>query len=66
MKRIFNGSGGRKAALILSLCLIFALAVGTTVALLVAHTNAVTNTFNTVIMKVISCIQNNYDKQYLG
>ena len=28
MKRIFNGSGGRKAALILSLCLIFALAVG--------------------------------------
>lgn len=45
MKRIFNGSGGRKAALILSLCLIFALAVGTTVALLVAHTNAVTNTF---------------------
>ena len=45
MKRIFNGSGGRKAALILSLCLIFVLAVGTTVALLVAHTNAVTNTF---------------------
>ncbi|HJI77770.1 MAG TPA: hypothetical protein OIM17_07170 [Clostridiales bacterium] len=45
MKRIFNGSGGRKAVLILSLCLIFALAVGTTVALLVAHTNAVTNTF---------------------
>lgn len=45
MKRIFNGSGGRKAALILSLCLIFALAVGTTFALLVAHTNAVTNTF---------------------
>ena len=45
MKRIFNGSGGRKAALILSLCLIFALAIGTTVALLVAHTNAVTNTF---------------------
>ena len=43
MKRIFNGSGGRKAALILSLCLIFALAVGTTVALLVAHTNAVTS-----------------------
>lgn len=28
MKRIFNGSGGRKTALILSLCLIFALAVG--------------------------------------
>lgn len=26
MKRIFNGSGGRKTALILSLCLIFALA----------------------------------------
>ena len=45
MKRIFNGSGGRKAALILSLCLIFALAVGTTVALLVAHTDPVTNTF---------------------
>ena len=22
--------------------------------------------FNTVITKVISCIQNNYDKQYLG
>ena len=37
MKRIFNGSGGRKAALILSLCLIFALAVGTTVALLKAN-----------------------------
>ena len=36
MKRIFNGSGGRKAALILSLCLIFALAVGTTFALLKA------------------------------
>ena len=32
MKRIFNGSGGRKTALILSLCLIFALAVGTTFA----------------------------------
>lgn len=45
MKRIFNGSGGRKAALILSLCLIFALAVGTTVALLKAHTDPVTNTF---------------------
>lgn len=45
MKRIFNGSGGRKAALILSLCLIFALAVGTTFALLKAHTDPVTNTF---------------------
>lgn len=45
MKRIFNGSGGRKAALILSLCLIFALAVGTTVALLKANTARVTNTF---------------------
>lgn len=45
MKRIFNGSGGRKAALILSLCLIFALAVGTTVALLKANTDPVTNTF---------------------
>lgn len=45
MKRIFNGSGGRKAVLILSLCLIFALAVGTTVALLKANTAPVTNTF---------------------
>lgn len=45
MKRIFNGSGGRKAALILSLCLIFALAVGTTFALLKANTDPVTNTF---------------------
>ena len=45
MKRIVNGSGGRKAALILSLCLIFALAVGTTVALLKANTDPVTNTF---------------------
>ena len=45
MKRSFNGSGGRKAALILSLCLIFALAVGTTVALLKANTAPVTNTF---------------------
>ena len=45
MKRIFNGSGGRKTALILSLCLIFALAVGTTVALLKANTTPVTNTF---------------------
>lgn len=45
MKRIFIGSGGRKAVLILSLCLIFALAVGTTVALLKANTAPVTNTF---------------------
>lgn len=45
MKRIFNGSGGRKTALILSLCLIFALAVGTTFALLQAKTDPVTNTF---------------------
>lgn len=45
MKRIFNGSGGRKTALILSLCLIFALAVGTTFALLKANTEPVTNTF---------------------
>lgn len=45
MKRIFNGSGGRKTALILSLCLIFALAVGTTFALLKANTKPVTNTF---------------------
>lgn len=45
MKRIFNGSGGRKAVLILSLCLIFALAVGTTFALLKANTAPVTNTF---------------------
>lgn len=52
MKRIFNGSGGRKAALILSLCLIFALAVGTTVALLVAHTDAVTNTFTAAESKI--------------
>lgn len=52
MKRIFNGSGGRKTALILSLCLIFALAVGTTVALLVAHTNAVTNTFTAAESKI--------------
>ena len=52
MKRIFNGSGGRKAALILSLCLIFVLAVGTTVALLVAHTNAVTNTFTAAKSKI--------------
>lgn len=45
MKRIFNGSGGRKIALILSLCLIFALAVGTTFALLKASTAPVENTF---------------------
>ena len=45
MKRIFNGSGGRKTALILSLCLIFALAVGTTLALLKASTAPVENTF---------------------
>lgn len=45
MKRIFNGSGGRKTALILSLCLIFALVVGTTFALLKANTAPVTNTF---------------------
>lgn len=45
MKRIFSGSGGRKTALILSLCLIFALAVGTTFALLKANTDPVTNTF---------------------
>lgn len=45
MKRIFNGSGGRKTALILSLCLIFALAAGTTFALLKANTAPVTNTF---------------------
>lgn len=45
MKRIFNGSGGRKTALILSLCLIFALAVGATFALLKASTAPVENTF---------------------
>lgn len=45
MKRIFNGSGGRKTALILSLCLIFALAVGTTFALFKASTAPVENTF---------------------
>lgn len=45
MKRIFNGSGGRKTALILSLCLIFALAVGMTFALLKASTAPVENTF---------------------
>ncbi|MCI7810337.1 MAG: hypothetical protein MR552_00100 [Clostridiales bacterium] len=52
MKRIFNGSGGRKAALILSLCLIFALAVGTTVALLKANTDPVTNTFTAAESKI--------------
>ncbi len=52
MKRIFNGSGGRKAALILSLCLIFALAVGTTVALLKANTDPVTNTFKAAESKI--------------
>lgn len=45
MKRIFNGSGGRKTALILSLCLIFALAVGATFAFLQASTAPVENTF---------------------
>lgn len=45
MKRIFHGSGGRKAALILSLCLILALAAGATVAYLHAQTDRVTNTF---------------------
>ena len=45
MKRIFNGSGGRKTALILSLCLLFALAVGSTFALLKASTAPVENTF---------------------
>ena len=45
MKRSFSGSGGRKAALVLSLCLIFALAVGTTLAYLKANTSPVTNTF---------------------
>lgn len=52
MKRIFNGSGGRKAALILSLCLIFALAVGTTLALLKANTAPVTNTFTAAKSKI--------------
>lgn len=52
MKRIFNGSGGRKAALILSLCLIFALAVGTTVALLKANTAPVTNTFKAATSEI--------------
>lgn len=52
MKRIFNGSGGRKAALILSLCLIFALAVGTTFALLKANTAPVTNTFKVATSEI--------------
>lgn len=52
MKRIFNGSGGRKAALILSLCLIFALAVGTTFALLKANTVPVTNTFKAATSEI--------------
>ena len=52
MKRIFNGSGGRKTALILSLCLIFALAVGTTFALLQANTDPVTNTFKAAESKI--------------
>lgn len=52
MKRIFNGSGGRKTALILSLCLIFALAVGTTFALLKANTDPVTNTFTAAESKI--------------
>ena len=52
MKRIFNGSGGRKTALILSLCLIFALAVGTTFALLKANTAPVTNTFKAATSEI--------------
>ena len=52
MKRIFNGSGGRKAALILSLCLIFALAVGTTFALLKANTSPVTNKFKAATSEI--------------
>lgn len=52
MKRIFNGSGGRKAALILSLCLLFALAVGTTLAYLKANTSPVTNTFTAAKSKI--------------
>lgn len=52
MKRIFNGSGGRKAALILSLCLIFALAVGTTLAYLKANTPPVTNTFKAATSEI--------------
>ena len=52
MKRIFNGSGGRKAALILSLCLIFARAVGTTLAYLKANTSPVTNTFTAATSEI--------------
>lgn len=52
MKRIFNGSGGRKAALILSLCLIFALVVGTTLAYLKANTSPVTNTFKAATSEI--------------
>lgn len=52
MKRIFNGSGGRKAALILSLCLIFALAVGTTLAYLKVNTSPVTNTFKAATSEI--------------
>lgn len=52
MKRIFNGSGGRKAALILSLCLIFALAVGTTLAYLKANTSPMTNTFKAATSEI--------------
>ena len=52
MKRIFNGSGGRKAALILSLCLIFSLAVGTTLAYLKANTSPVTNTFKAATSEI--------------
>ena len=52
MKRIFTGSGGRKAALILSLCLIFALAVGTTLAYLKANTSPVTNTFKAATSEI--------------
>lgn len=52
MKRIFNGSGGRKAALILSLCLIFALAVGTTLAYLKANTSPVMNTFKAATSEI--------------
>ena len=60
MKRIFNGSGGRKAALILSLCLIFALAAGGTLAYLKAHTPPVTNTFTAAK----STLPENYYKSY--
>lgn len=63
MKRIFNGSGGRKAALILSLCLIFALAVGTTVALLKAHTDPVTNTFKAAESKIDIIEKTDYGKK---